>query len=342
MGDSSLPAIPEHQFLQIEFNIDQPFYGITAYLATMANGNPNVNRVLATASSVLNDDGALSPRNALTSNDSDPTCSDAPYQECFHSKEEKPCQWLCYDFGEIRVRPTAYSFRTEFMMNAWAVEGSLDGVNWNELDRRKTAPHAFKRETGLRTSGGNEVYRYIRFRQLDKNAKGTHRLSLFRFELFGDISLTSSGIIGRLAKKYEGQNVSHYEPKNVLNFDSDTRFTSRNEPGQWLAIEFTQTTVRLTHSAIRSHRTEVDWNHLKAWILDVSIDGRKGVEVERKVENNQLNGPWFIAAWPILVPHDVRCIRLTLTDKNHNAGNPDWCHVLELSAFELYGTIRQL
>jgi hypothetical protein len=52
----------------------------------------------------------------------------------FYSKDE-PGQWVCWDFGEMRVRPTHYTIPALFL-KSWVVEGSLDGSSWTEFDRK--------------------------------------------------------------------------------------------------------------------------------------------------------------------------------------------------------------
>jgi hypothetical protein len=56
--------------------------------------------------------------------------------------EDRPDQWLMYDFGPIRVNVDHYTIKTHKYpsgtchIKAWVVEGSRDGEHWSELDRR--------------------------------------------------------------------------------------------------------------------------------------------------------------------------------------------------------------
>jgi hypothetical protein len=74
--------------------------------------------------------------------------------------------------------------------------------------------------------------------------------------------------------------------------------------------------------------------------LEASIDGENWTEIDAQVDNNDLNGPSQVAIWPIRTAYDVRFFRITQTDTNHKPSDPEWNHLLEFSAFELFGSVR--
>jgi hypothetical protein len=87
---------------------------------------------------------------------------------CFDSESE-PGQWVCWDFKEMRVRPTHYTIMS-VCLKSWVVESSLDGVNWTEIDRETDIE-------GFRTHGwrvgsfgvsNSAECRFIRMTQTDK------------------------------------------------------------------------------------------------------------------------------------------------------------------------------
>jgi hypothetical protein len=49
--------------------------------------------------------------------------------------ENKPGQWICWDFREMRICPTHYAVTVQFLKSC-LVESSMDGTNWTEIDRR--------------------------------------------------------------------------------------------------------------------------------------------------------------------------------------------------------------
>jgi hypothetical protein len=74
-------------------------------------------------------------------------------------------QWLSWDFHEMRVRLTRYAI-TAYQLKSWVVEGSLDGTNWTEIDRR-TDTDDFKtwNTASFAVSNEDSECRFIRLTQ---------------------------------------------------------------------------------------------------------------------------------------------------------------------------------
>jgi hypothetical protein len=53
----------------------------------------------------------------------------------FFCSNDEPGQWVCWDFREMRVRPTHYTIAA-LSLKSWVLEGSVDGRSWTEIDRR--------------------------------------------------------------------------------------------------------------------------------------------------------------------------------------------------------------
>jgi hypothetical protein len=114
--------------------------------------------------------------------------ADFTYDWFFYSRDA-PGQWICWDFGERRIRPTHYTMKAE-SPKSWIVEGSVDGSTWTEIDRRM--------DTDDFENGANTVSftisqpadcRFIRLSQTDKNHNGTHCLGWLNLvEFFGTLS----------------------------------------------------------------------------------------------------------------------------------------------------------
>jgi hypothetical protein len=116
----------------------------------------------------------------------------------YYYTENKPDQWICYDFRNMRVTPRGYSIRTNggakngSHLRSWVIEGTSDSgmTSWTEIDRRENNSdlngvtfHAcfpiFK--------GSDESYRYIRLRMTGPNHTNSHLLYILGFELFGKL-----------------------------------------------------------------------------------------------------------------------------------------------------------
>jgi hypothetical protein len=108
----------------------------------------------------------------------------------FHSKNE-PNQWICYDFKNRKVRLPNYSihlYSGHFYLRSWIVEESLNCSKWFFLDchqnnNEMTSTHPI----GTFTVSQSNESRFIRLRQIGKNASGNDYLILDAFELFGQL-----------------------------------------------------------------------------------------------------------------------------------------------------------
>ncbi|OHT02908.1 F5/8 type C domain containing protein [Tritrichomonas foetus] len=108
--------------------------------------------------------------------------------------ENKANQWIMFNFKERNVKVSHYTIKTHKYPNnfphlkMWAIEGSNDGENWDELDRRAiTVLNGANRFQTFPCKKKDGIYRFIRLKQTGTNAKGDFVLALTNFELFGQI-----------------------------------------------------------------------------------------------------------------------------------------------------------
>jgi hypothetical protein len=99
--------------------------------------------------------------------------------------------WICYDLNENRVNVDHYSVRTRndsddnHPMN-WIIEGSQDGHEWIEVDRRNDCRELLgKSRSQTFPTSRTGYFRQIRLRQTGQNSSGYHFLTVSAFELFG-------------------------------------------------------------------------------------------------------------------------------------------------------------
>jgi hypothetical protein len=160
---------------------ESPFEGMIAGLTSKHGGNVCDRGIVAISGSIYNDSASNAARNAADLTNT---------SNYFNSKCESN-QWLCYDFKNRKVRLTHYSIHphsSSYCLRSWIVEGSLDGSKWFVLDRREnndemTSSHPI----GIFTVSQSDESRFIRLRQLGKNAGGNDHLTLYAFELFGQL-----------------------------------------------------------------------------------------------------------------------------------------------------------
>jgi hypothetical protein len=124
-------------------------------------------------------------------------------------------------------------------------------------------------------------------------------------------------------------------PRNVADLTANSYFASRNEPNQYIGYDFKSRRVRPTGYVIRSC-----WNgytgseNLKSWVIEISDDGTKWTEIDRRENNDDLDGQNIVYPFSISAGRDARFIRLRQIGKNHIGG---WC--IMISAFEIFGTL---
>jgi hypothetical protein len=110
----------------------------------------------------------------------------------------EPDQWICCDFGEMRIRPTQYTILGG-RLKSWVIEGSVDGESWTEIDRQTN--HDFKLfldDSGVPYKGVPELFelsnpiasRFIRLSQPDNDDFGEigYCIGVQAIEFFGTLS----------------------------------------------------------------------------------------------------------------------------------------------------------
>jgi hypothetical protein len=136
----------------------QSVEGIISYLTKKHRGNVHEKGiVIMTAKSISGD-----PVDALKN------LADLREIWRFYSKNE-PGQWVCCDFRQRRVC-LAHSTICAEDLKSWALEGSLDGENWTEIDRQTNNEdfHHSPERVSFAIPKGVES-RFIRLTQTDKN-----------------------------------------------------------------------------------------------------------------------------------------------------------------------------
>ncbi|KAK8893873.1 hypothetical protein M9Y10_022302 [Tritrichomonas musculus] len=167
----------EYDNVSINFSEDYPFEGIISFLTDKYGGNVSITKAVAISSS-----GTLwnSPSVIADFDSTD-----------FWVSENLPDSWIAYDFKERLINITAYTIRgdnTGSLCN-WVVEGSIDKILWDELDRHENCSDLI----GLYTSksyfvDSRQEYRYIRLRQIGPDISNENYLNLCCFEVFGSLS----------------------------------------------------------------------------------------------------------------------------------------------------------
>ena len=142
------------------------------------------------------------------------------------------------------------------------------------------------------------------------------------------------GIVDVTASSADGG--SDYHPKNVVELGTNSSYCSNNDEDSWICYDFKERRVIPTSYSVRSERSGPGWYHLKSWVIEVSNDGSSWTEIDRRDNNNDLNGSYATANFNISkVPSEsFRFFRLRQTEKNHRGDYFVW-----ISSLEIFGTL---
>jgi hypothetical protein len=183
-SDLSTAPKPENPLKTAEFRKTDKYNcrGIISYLTEKHEGNVDEKGIVAiTSKSIYGDYLGYSPHKVADFGGWPPSR--------FLSKNE-PHQWVCWDFREMRIRPTNYRIQTRGL-KSWVLEGSLDGENWTEMDRQtENGDFDEHRRDGQEASfvvWNQAKSRFIRLTQTDQNRFLQDHLLLIDVEFFGTL-----------------------------------------------------------------------------------------------------------------------------------------------------------
>jgi hypothetical protein len=152
--------------------------GIILYLIRKHRGNVHEKGIVAiTSKSVFSDNPMFAVRNVADLTDSD----------SHFTSQDEPDQWVCWDFHELRVRPTHYTLES-ISLKSWVVESSIDGLNWTVIDQQmdNTALYDLD-ENNIASFAVSKLVecRFIRLTQTGENHYDDDQLAMLAFEVFG-------------------------------------------------------------------------------------------------------------------------------------------------------------
>ena len=158
------------------------------------------------------------------------------------------------------------------------------------------------------------------------------------------------GILYNLQKKY-GNNIhdqgiisisasssQHNRPEQVINYNWNEKWHSDGNPGNWLEINFKQFKVKVDGYSLKTMNSPPDQDcHLKNWIIEGSKNKIDWIEIDREVNNYDLNGANYQHYYPISKELDYfQYVRIRSIGDNHFI----FCaNYLEFTNIECYGDI---
>ena len=290
---------------------------------------------------------------------------------CYWSKDQLSSH-LDFDFVSRRVSLTGVKIARSAMpadgphMKEWEITGrNALNEDWTQICQTREPIQQYDPNQPIMSVGiqeANGPFRYIRLTQVGPNAAGSYHLCIAGIELSGNVyqscdrlayspSRRLDGIVAYLTKKH-GQNVHQSGVVNVTASSTSSRdsspmhlteseqfltFSSNNMPNSWVCYDFQALRVIPTSYSIRSSGTGQGGPHPMSWVLEVSGDAYNWNVIDKRDDNNDLNGPYLVQNFTIGGHPEgqlFRYVRLRQTGKNH-AGTDQ----LVISAFEIFGSI---
>ena len=129
-----------------------------------------------------------------------------------------------------------------------------------------------------------------------------------------------------------------FGPQNVVEFESESRFYSKDEPNQYIMFDFKDRRISPTHYMIKTQGCGANCCHMKSWVCELSEDGVEWTEGDRQESSSKLNGSFLVGAFSIKTeaPLKYRFIRIRQTGLNwFNDNRMIMCGV------EFFGTLYE-
>jgi hypothetical protein len=182
------PQIPPTHFVPSDFD---PLNGVIAHLTRECGGNVHDHKVVTvTSSQPISCQPHCAARNVVDLASRSVFCSSSRFAVVSPHQRNN---WICYDFRKRTVIPTHYTIRSSFSsdvgkwnLKSWAIETSVDGIKWTEIDHRIN-------NTDLNGMGAMHVFdiqdsrecRFIRLVNIGENHYCDYTLVISAWEIFG-------------------------------------------------------------------------------------------------------------------------------------------------------------
>jgi hypothetical protein len=152
------------------------------------------------------------------------------------------------------------------------------------------------------------------------------------------------GVVEVTCSKPRYENDAWCYPQNVADLKTDTCFWSQfrsatasipHERNNWICYDFKSRQVIPTHYAVRSYYCgSAGQEHLKSWLVEVSMDGKNWVEVDHKENNSELNAMNVTRVFEVSRSEMCRFVKLVNIGRNHFNNDQ-----IVISSFEIFGSL---
>jgi hypothetical protein len=171
---------PAPRAVDCPFREPKSLTGIISYLTQKHNGNVHDKGIVTiTSKSLYSDEPKFAQKNL----------ADLSSNSKFWSKNGSG-QWVCWNFHDIRVRPTHYTIKSADWLcpKSWVVQGSMDGEDWRDLDVQNGV-NTLSEDYSLASFQVSNSFecRLIKIVQTGESQGGYSYFALSAFEVFGTL-----------------------------------------------------------------------------------------------------------------------------------------------------------
>jgi hypothetical protein len=145
-------------------------------------------------------------------------------------------------------------------------------------------------------------------------------------------NLTSLGIVNATSNTYYSDD---WSAKWCIDHRCGKSFCSQDAPNQWLQLDFKDASIIVTHYSIQSRRDVGKGSlHPRSWVVEVGSDGTAWSVVDRRDNDDHLNGQGLQYTFDIATPTAGRYFRLRQTGVNHRND-----HYFTFANLEIFGRL---
>ncbi|KAK8839940.1 hypothetical protein M9Y10_031655 [Tritrichomonas musculus] len=148
----------------------------------------------------------------------------------------------------------------------------------------------------------------------------------------GTIEITSNSI---------GSDDIDYHPKNIIDYHSNNFYYSKDIDNTFICFDFKDKLVQLSSYLVKSFGNTANFQHLRNWVVEGSMNGDDWQIIDRHDNDPTLNGSHIVHSFDVNDEKNdfYRFIRL------RQIGN-SWCHfgnhsLLALDSIEFYGKLKK-
>lgn len=103
-------------------------------------------------------------------------------------------------------------------------------------------------------------------------------------------NIHDTGAIEITTNSIKNDNINAYHPKNLVDYQNNSHYYSKDEPGVFVCFDFKSRRIQLSSYSIKTQSGGPNACHLKNWVMEVSNDNKSWDEIDCRSNDSTLNG----------------------------------------------------